>query len=110
MQIGSLVQCVADFSELEKIYGIEYPKDKEMLVVSGIENHPDINCRKKGIQILHFEEYPDHPGCCDKTLDDIDNFVELQGPGEMHLSELFSAELDENAVLVEELNDAMFHA
>lgn len=109
MQIGSLIQCVTDFSELEKIYGIEYPKDKEMLVVSGIEEHPQPDVRKKGIHVLHFEEYPDHPGCCDKRIDDTNNFVELQPPGDLFMSELFPEELNENAVLVEELNDAMLH-
>jgi len=79
-----------------------------MLIVSGIENHHDIECRKKGIQLLTFEEYPDTPGLCDKIIDDKDNFVELQPPGEHIISELFPEELNENAVLVEELTDAMF--
>lgn len=104
MQIGSLVQCVTDFSHQELQTGMKYPENQEMLVICGIEEHGNADCRKKEIVLLTFEEYPDLHGICDKRIDNTPNFVELQPPAEELMHDLFSDEI-ENTVLVTNMNE-----
>jgi hypothetical protein len=80
MQVGSLVECVADFSKIEEQWNVSYPKQKEILTITNIAPHPNAELRTKEIVLLEFDEYPDIPGLCDKTEEGVDNFVELQPP------------------------------
>lgn len=58
MKKGSVVQCVTDFKKLEKTYGFKYPEMGEILKVIKTEEHPNKECREKGILLLHFKDYP----------------------------------------------------
>ena len=57
MQTGSIVQCVVNNAELEKEWGWKYPELNEVLTVSAITEHPNLDVQKAGIVLLHFEEY-----------------------------------------------------
>jgi hypothetical protein len=83
MKVGSLVECVADFTRSEIEWGFSYPKRGEVLTVSDISRHPNKSCDTKGIVLLNFEEYPYLVGVCDKTYRGKDNFIELQPPMDM---------------------------
>lgn len=92
MQIESLVETVGDFSQLEMEWGFTYPKKGEILVVSNITQHPNDKNRKKGIVLLHFNEYPKLFGICDKTYKGEPNFIELQPPLEVSIEKLCCVE------------------
>ncbi|MEK6829088.1 MAG: hypothetical protein AABY15_03095 [Nanoarchaeota archaeon] len=83
MQSGSIVETVGDFEEVRRQWGLPYPKKGDALTVSAVTPHPNEECRKKGIVLLSFEEIPNLPGVCDKTLSGKPNFVELSLPDEI---------------------------
>lgn len=78
MNIGDLVQTVGNFESLRKIYKFPYPKIGDILTISKIESHPNYSLRKDGIILLFFEELPDLVGVCDKTIENIPNFVKIE--------------------------------
>jgi hypothetical protein len=80
MQIGSLVETVADFTEERNTYRLPYPNKGDMLVVSDMKDHNNAECRKHGIVLLFFEEIPNMIGICDKQMDGTPNFIELMPP------------------------------
>lgn len=93
MQVGSLVETVGDFKQVEMEWGFVYPKKGEILVVSNITEHPNNKCRKKGIILLHFDEYPKLFGICDKTYKGESNFIELQPPIEVSIENICCVEV-----------------
>lgn len=80
MQVGSLVETVADFTEEQAIYNLPYPQKGDYLVISEIRDHHNPQCKSLGIVLLSFEELPTTPGLCDKQIDGTPNFVELLPP------------------------------
>lgn len=83
-----MVETVADFTESRITWPtITYPDKGDILIVSHIQEHHNKECRKKGIVLLHFEELPNTPGICDKTVFDEPNFIELLPPIEGDYSE-----------------------
>lgn len=89
MQIGSLVECVTDFSATRVYWKLNYPDKGDILTISNMEPH----FRYKGLTLLYFAELPDFPtGICDKTAYGEDNFRELQPPIEIDIKECFPIE------------------
>ena len=83
MQVGSIVETIANFEELRAIYGLPYPKKGDVLTVSAITKHPNSELNKKGIVLLFFEEIPNLPGVCDKEITGTINFQELSLPDDI---------------------------
>ena len=77
MRIGSIVETVADFTEVSKVWGYNYPDKGQLLTIRLIEDHPVPDVAALGIVLLYFEELPDLVGVCNKKADGIPNFVEL---------------------------------
>ncbi len=90
MQVGSLVETVGNFENARLTWGFDYPKKGDILTISSITKHPNVEVSKKGIVLLRFEEKPNLTGVCDKTVHGEANFVELMPP--MSLEELFKEE------------------
>jgi hypothetical protein len=80
MEIGSIVETVADFEDLRRIWGFAYPKKGEVLTVASITRHPSTLPRRQGIVLLTFEETPNLVGLSDKTINGDVNFLELLLP------------------------------
>ena len=83
MRVGSIVETVGCFEEVRREWKLPYPKKGDVLTVSAVTPHHNADCRKKGIVLLHFEEIPNLPGVCDKTIDNKPNFLELIIPDEI---------------------------
>lgn len=66
MKKGSIVETVNCFKHLSQLYNLDYPSKGDVLTVSFISEHPDKECRSKGIVLLHFEELNNHLGICNK--------------------------------------------
>jgi len=77
MQVGSIVEVVANFEHLRRTWGIPYPKKGDVLTISGITKHPNKKARENNIVLLSFEETPFLIGICDKKFDSTPNFIEL---------------------------------
>lgn len=77
MKAGSIVETVADFEDLRRIWGFPYPNKGDILTVRFIEEHPLPELRYKGVILLHFEEIPNLIGVCDKEESGKPNFIEL---------------------------------
>ena len=87
MNKGSLVKTLADFTELSKIWNFEYPKQGSVLTVASAIPHHNVSCRKKGILLLTFEEYPNLVPISHKTVTDVYNFIEIIPTIEFYMTE-----------------------
>lgn len=77
MEVGSIVVTISDFETVRKIWGFNYPKKGDVLTVSNILPHRNVELAKKGICLLFFVELPNLIGVCDKKYNGILNFEEL---------------------------------
>ncbi len=85
MQVNSLVKCLTDFEQVRKEWGFKYPYKNDILTISAIESHPVGHCRRLGINLLWFHETPELVGVCDKDIEGIWNFMEIQPPMEISI-------------------------
>lgn len=89
MKVGSIVETVVNFEKERLEYGFTYPYRGDILTVSAITPHPNLENRKKGIVLLNFEELPNLIGLCDKQVNSRPNFIELLPP--VDISELIES-------------------
>lgn len=84
MRVGSIVQAVADFTEIKRVWPmLPYPNKGDILTVSAVCEHPANDSRSPDAVMLWFEELPGSWGIADKTIHGEDNFVELLLPDDM---------------------------
>jgi hypothetical protein len=57
---------------------LPYPKKGDVLTVSSVHIHHNIECAKLGIVLLTFEEIKGLPGQADKTINGDANYLELE--------------------------------
>jgi hypothetical protein len=103
MRVGSIVETVADFEQLRRVWNLPYPKKGDVLTVSAITRHPNPEVNKRGIVFLHFEELPGLTGLCNKTIYNKPNFLELTLPDE--IMELLEQPIEEVEILELELSE-----
>lgn len=83
MEIGSIVETVADFESERRYWGLPYPKKGRVLTVSSISKHPVEDVSRLGIVLLTFEEIPNLKQICDKKVNGEPNFIELILPDDI---------------------------
>ena len=87
MKVGSIVEAVADFTEIQRTWPmLPYPKKGDILTVSATQPHPH------GGLMLWFDELPGSWGIASETVQGEYNFIELLLPDDME--EMLSAPLE----------------
>lgn len=56
MQINSLVEAMHSFDRIRSEWGYNYPYKGDILTVSDIQEHPNTDCKKRGIVLLFFKD------------------------------------------------------